>query len=283
MNRKTGFLVLLFAGCSSGEFSAPTHAPATTKNTVNKTAGAEQMAKEERVVGREVIESGEANATPPMAPTNPPTSPTTAPPPTVSCDTPNNLSTATITVRIPKNDPTDGGLRCPFGTQDNNSASDENGGEYSARIERTFPITIPSNHVVCSMSAQSPDQTLTYDDHIFLMLNNYVLFATKGLPVNQFTLNSNGFYLYDWSKIRGKKISENQKCATGVNCQFPPSQQSGRFSFSLDADANRRLFSSLQNQNLSFKMVLTGDDNPPVDCRQSRDLDMSITYTYHSR
>lgn len=307
MNRKSLFLVLVFSGCSGGDFTASAPAPSRSKGQTLKAASAEQMAKEERVSSREVIESGTPDSipanipsliastvpttlptsaptsSPTMAPTNPPATPAATPAVRVNCDTPSSLSTATVTVLIPKNDPTNGGSRCPFGTGDNNSANSNNGGEYSARIERTFPINIPSSHAVCAMTAQSQSQTLKYDDHIFLMINNYVLLATKGIPTERFTLDANGFYVYDWSQIRGRNIRTSQACASGVTCQFPASEQSGNFSFQLNSDANKRLFSSLQNQNLSFKIVLTGDDNPDIDCRQSKDLNLSVTYTYFTR
>jgi hypothetical protein len=197
---------------------------------------------------------------------------------TSGCENPALVKSDVVKVTIPKNIPdVDGGLRCPFGKNDNNN---EAGGLYSARIERKFDINIPAGRVVCSMKAGSQQQTIEYDDHLFLTLNNHVLISSRGIPTSSFQKATNGFYLYDWSKIRGTKNSSSLLCADGTTCQIPKTQTTGAFAFEMSEAANKAIFSSLANQPLFFTMVLTGDDNPPIDCAQHMDIIMDVSYTY---
>lgn len=184
-----------------------------------------------------------------------------------------------IKVVIPKNDPQNGGKACPFGIDDNNSTNNGSG-KYTARIERRFDIAIPADRQVCTMEATGPQQQIEYDDHLFLNLNNHVLVSSRGLPTSKFSKAANGIYLYDWAKIRGTQADGPAKCADGVTCEVPNTQTTGAFSFKMSEDANKRIFTSLAGQPLYFSMVLTGDDNPPIDCAQTYNITLDISYTY---
>lgn len=213
-----------------------------------------------------------------VAPAAPISNPPDAQPP--SCDNKLSLKSDTAKVLIPKNDPSNGGKQCPFGQNDNDNKAS---GTYSARLERRFDIQIPSSRVVCSMDIDSRQQKFQYDDHLFLTLNNNVLVASRGIPTGKFTKNPNGFFSYDWSKIRGTKASSDMICATDATCELPKTETTGLFSFKMSEDANKRLFSSLAGQQISLNMIITGDDNPPTDCGQMTDLELNLNYKYFEK
>lgn len=149
----------------------------------------------------------------------------------------------------------------------------------SARIERRFDINVPAGRRVCSLSAQSAQQLVMYDDHVFLTVNNNVILSSTS-HVTTLPLASNGFHQYDWEQLRGKTTANRVFCAAGVTCQLPPSERTGTFSFQLTAEANARLFNSVLGQGLFFGLVVTGDDNPGSDCQFDRDVDLTVSYTY---
>lgn len=179
---------------------------------------------------------------------------TAVPGPKLTCDSPGFLKTDVVRVVIPKNNPKDVANRCPFGQNDNNSATNGNG-KFTARIERKFPIDIPADRQVCGMKASGQEQNLEYDDHLFLTLNENLLISTGGIPNGGPTKGNNGFLLYEWEKFRGKGLPGSRFCAEGVTCKAPETQQLGKFSFELSDEANKRLFSSLVGKPLYLRTL----------------------------
>ncbi|MEN9810872.1 MAG: hypothetical protein RLZZ488_2439 [Pseudomonadota bacterium] len=263
--------VLLFQGCESAPTYKATSKPPVTKSKAG--ANAEAIGSEGASAAQE---ENVGQAQPPGENATPEEPKPVARP---SCDDKTTVKSDVIKVLIPKNDPQNGGKQCPFGKDDNN-ATTNGGGKYTARIERRFDIAIPADRQVCTLEASSAQQQIEYDDHLFLNLNNHVLIASRRIPTDKFNKAANGFYLYDWAKIRGTQAEGQSKCADGVTCSIPNTQTTGTFSFKLSEEANKRIFESLAGQPLYFSMVLTGDDNPPVDCSQIYDITLDVSYTY---
>ena len=171
------------------------------------------------------------------------------------------------------------GSRCAFGRDGNMSMK---GATLAARIERSFAVGIPKSRIVCSMSTSSDgNQTIRYDDQLFLSLNNNLI-MTRSAAFSSLNKQGNGFYRYDWDRLKGKGTGSlgSPFCAEGVSCQLPQTERAGDFGFSLDNSANKRLFGSLLGQDLSFRLVITGDDNPDSDCQLYNSITMKINYTY---
>jgi hypothetical protein len=168
--------------------------------------------------------------------------------------------------------------RCDWGIGDNFQLQNS---IMAARIERSISIPVPNGRSICSFSAQSESQTIRYDDHLILAINNNVLLAST-TEVKSLRMANNGYREYAWQNIRG--LSSGRKgstfCADGVTCRLPQSEETGTFSFELSQDANRRLFSSLSNEPLTFLLVVTGDDDPEKDCKLYTDLTLTADYTY---
>lgn len=177
-----------------------------------------------------------------------------------------------LTIRLSGND----GAQCPFGLFDNDT---KRGGRLSARIERRFDINVPAGRRVCSLSAQSSQQIVTYDDHLFLTVNNNVILSSTQ-QVTRLAAGGNGFFQYSWEALRGSSTSSQIFCAAGVTCQLPPSERTGTFAFQMTSEANARLFNSLAGQSLFFGLIVTGDDDDRSDCQFDRDVDLTVSYTY---
>jgi hypothetical protein len=171
------------------------------------------------------------------------------------------------------------GSRCAFGRDGNMSMKNA---ALAARIERSFAVGIPKSRIVCSMSTSSEgSQTVRYDDQLFLSLNDNLI-MTRSAAFSSLNKQGNGFYRYEWDRLRGQGTGSlgSPFCAEGVSCQLPQTEKSGSFGFSLDNSANKRLFGSLLGQDLSFRLVITGDDNLDSDCQLYNSITMKINYTY---
>lgn len=177
-----------------------------------------------------------------------------------------------LTIRLSGND----GARCPFGLFGNDP---KRNARLSARIERRFDINVPAGRRVCSLSAQSAQQLVSYDDQLFLTVNDNLIVSSSQHAAS-LAIGSNGFQQYSWEGLRGKSTANQIFCAAGVTCQLPPSERTGTFSFQMTSEANARLFNSLAGQSLFFGLIVTGDDDDGSDCQFDRDVDLTVTYTY---
>lgn len=185
------------------------------------------------------------------------------------------VQTRTVAIKFAKNTT----QSCPFVEKNGNETM--KAGKLRARLEWTRSLGIPANHMVCSMDASSPSQKMRYDDHLFLMLNNRVILS-RATAVNALQNDSKGFKRYDWLQLRNQDTGDRSSpyCPSGVSCEVPKTENTGKIGFKFNDDARNRLFGSLIGQTLEFKLVVTGDDNPDTDCMFDRDLDLSVTYTY---
>ena len=115
-----------------------------------------------------------------------------------------------------------------------------------------------------------------------LLFNSVPLIGSANF-VGQFELK-NGLPVYDWSKIVGKKVVEVGQglvCLAGATeCIMPGTQSNGQVSVSFDAATNQMLANSSENGINTFTLIVTGDNDPSVDC-QHNGLTMSIFYQYY--
>jgi len=194
------------------------------------------------------------------------------------CQDQSLIKQATTRTVIKRND--GASTRCPWNDRDNLGTQNST---MTARLEMSFPIQIPENHHICSMSADAGTQQIRYDDHLFLSINQYVIMGSidyiKHLPIDV-----NGFPMYQWTALKGRESVSSKAdrgyCANGVTCSLPQSEEVGSFSFSINPERSRALFSKLKSSDLQFRITLTGDDNPDSDCRLFNDLDLNIKYSY---
>ena len=178
---------------------------------------------------------------------------------------------ATELVEIPYLDP-----NCPFGQADNLGWV---GGAVAARVEQEVPFTFPEDRVICSIALSGASDDFYYDDHIILTLNDVVLISSLDILGN-FEVQ-NGLPIYSWDAIVGSSAGgASHVCLPGATvCQMPGTQQNGQVSLAFDEQTSDLLVQTGQGLSHKFTAIVTGDDNPDVDCHHNG-LTIAVEYTY---
>jgi hypothetical protein len=199
---------------------------------------------------------------------------------------------------------------CEFGKDQNLSELE---GTLRARYEQKRSLTLPANAVICDVKMTATSTTggaagkIKYDDVFFITYNDYILasnlrYAVKKISPENVKLNSGptvAFYKYDWLKVRDVHF-DGKDPAGGVNinsveddyclgedegvpgqiCQWPLSEQSGQFKLELAPEQLIRLQSVAPVTSQSISLVVTGDNDPSVDCYHGP-LSMKVDVSYY--
>ena len=171
------------------------------------------------------------------------------------------------------------GANCPWGEGDNLSAKS---GAFAARVEQTVPFNLPEGAQLCSFTLTGGSDSFYYDDHLLLLFNGTPL-------IGSFNFNAafdfvDGLPHYDWSKILGKTWSDFGDnityCIEGsTECAMPGTQQDGVVALAFDEATNSALADSVSGGQVDFTMVVTGDNDPSVDCYHSGiQLELDVQY-----
>jgi hypothetical protein len=195
---------------------------------------------------------------------------------TADCGNASALKRETLSITVAENRPSSGGNKCPFGMADNAPKTD---GKYAARLEFKHSINIPSDRKLCGIDPSAAPQSIKYDDHMFVNLNNFVLLASRGIPT-EFDLDASGFRKFDWSKLVATDRSSNTKCGAGVTCMIPATETTGNVSFTLSEEARNKLLNTIADKPLEFSVVLTGDNDENSDCLLQNNLTLTFNYSY---
>lgn len=283
----TAIASLAVASCSGGGFSGKTPQQRGALKAENsgetQKQGDAENGSDPKTEGIDTSANGQTGNNPsssnPDASTDDSTSTGTPTSPAVAyekCSDAALVKTASVSVQVTENV----GEVCPWGVDDNGGKID---GKTQARIEKKFPISIPSGRVVCGMITKTTSSTIRYDDSMFLALNNSVLLGSSSAVNELFSIGSNGFPVYDWLKIKGtNRANIGNQCASGVTCSLPKTQTSGVISFEITPSKSQQLFKSLAGLPLEFKLILTGDNNSGIDCQLYNSFDIAVDYSYVS-
>ena len=110
-------------------------------------------------------------------------------------------------------------------------------GRVSARYQQDDLLKVPDNALLCSLNLDfvpdgSAGQQMYYDDEIFMTFNDVILAASQSYDT-AFT-KKDGFMVYDWSKLVGKKYGHDLFPAYCVGadqgqgeCFIPPTETNG--------------------------------------------------------
>lgn len=147
----------------------------------------------------------------------------------------------------------------------------------TARIEQLKSVLIPADYKVCNIELINFDQqNFRYDDNIIITLNQYILASTTNFT--QHLEDKNGYFKYDWIKLRGKdaqarpedSISSKQYCpgksAGTAMCLFPQTDTVGSIQLRFDERIIQELLSLTSPSKIDLGMITTGD-NDGSDCR----------------
>jgi hypothetical protein len=163
-----------------------------------------------------------------------------------------------------------------------------------ARYEQYQKLNLPANAVVCDLNMSTPLQRFKYDDVFVFTFNNRIL-ATNNknalfqtTPENTISIMNAGnvsIYNYNWLSLREKTfrnvaddycLGQNQGAAS---CRWPVTEQTGQIQFDFDEQLLIALGLRAPSDQQTFGFIITGDDNPEIDCYHERlEFDMNVEY-----
>lgn len=163
---------------------------------------------------------------------------------------------------------------------------------------------LPDNAVVCSstISANSGNDVYwRYDDEFFLTVGDTVIVSSEKawrmqplVPEDSELEYGQGPYSFDFDAIKWQEYyhSPERYClghpriggdfAEGDNpsCRFPKTQTWGEFNIDIAAEAFAEVSADIVNDGaVEFSLVVTGDDDPAIDCQHSGiELNWDVEY-----
>ncbi len=170
---------------------------------------------------------------------------------------------------------------CSFGANGNGGPVN---GFHMARETQEAMISLPANAVICGMARFSSGLTseITYDDFMFLTLDDYVLVSTSTSLVSLLATDNN-LRVWDWSRIYTQAFENTPTpYCLGGSCTFPGHDQTGPISLDFQSQELSALSAKLLNKTeASLKVIVTGD-NDNGDCEHSGfDIDIELDYIVH--
>ncbi|KYG60976.1 hypothetical protein AZI86_18865 [Bdellovibrio bacteriovorus] len=179
--------------------------------------------------------------------------------------------------------------QCPWGVGDNLAKLNTFA---TARIEQVRKVNIPSGAVVCQVHLEDVDQqNFRYDDNILLTLNNYLLTATSDFQT--YLQNTNGYYFYDWSRIKGKSAKadtadsapEKQYCAGKdkglASCSFPLTDTNGSVNLQFSERVIQNILGMTSASDINLTMITIGDNDASSDCHHNTmRFNVKVDYYY---
>jgi hypothetical protein len=170
---------------------------------------------------------------------------------------------------------------CPWNTADNLDQKDQ---FYQTRIEQTQNVVLPPGALICGMRLLTQSNDFNYDDEFLLDFKGLVL-ASSATFTN---FNKDFFfYRYDWSRIKGQAWSSmpmTSYCAGSdrglASCSWPDTSTNGPLILSYDDLVIQEMSSvTSQDPNHQFRMTVTGDNDPQVDCHHAPvEFQVEISY-----
>jgi hypothetical protein len=182
---------------------------------------------------------------------------------------------------------------CPFDQGDNLGMRDSH---MRARYEQERALNLPANAVICDVTATTQLQSFRYDDIFWFSFNGFLL-ATNNKTALYERQNPDArlkttsgklvdLYKYNWLKIRDAHFANvaDDYCLGNdeglASCSWPITEQQGNISFQFDKEILMQLgLQSLPNFQ-AFKFVITGDNDPNVDCYHEK-LEFQMTVKYY--
>ena len=142
-----------------------------------------------------------------------------------------------------------------------------------ARAVESRMLDMPAGAPVCGLALQSESDSLWFDDHVTLTLNDYVLVGGgSGYPMERLP-QEGGLYRFDWASLLGTPFEDRGAaywCLGGDStCVVPHTEQHGRLTLDLDEASLAELTAAVRDApDMVFGLRTFGDDNDS-DCSHS--------------
>lgn len=155
-----------------------------------------------------------------------------------------------------------------------------------AMREESRILDLPNDVTICKVSLKSTTDTLWFDDHVTLSLNDYVLVGGGyGYPIDVLPVDGD-LPIFDWRAVRDTPFQDRNApywCLgeTGSVCDMPQTDSEGPLNLVLGTAAMTELTNALVDQGrLSFELRTFGDDNDS-DCSHSdMSLELRVEYVW---
>lgn len=186
-------------------------------------------------------------------------------------------------------------VSCEWEQKDGKEYQGEN--VLSGKYVQKETVYIDHGETICEIGfdfgdVNSSSKDNKYDDLMFLTVNpklsngdhvGDLLIASTHNYNNHFE-KANDFFVYDWNVLKFKPFDtrENNKspyCIGDVNCKIPEHDTAGEFYIELSKDRVQNFTDLMASANkLEFAMVITGDNNPKIDCKHQNDFTIKLTF-----
>jgi hypothetical protein len=174
---------------------------------------------------------------------------------------------------------------CEWGVNGN---LEKKNGYFQARIEQSSQINLPKGAIICDAEFKFQKQSMRYDDHFILTMNN-ILLASSYDFTGVFSKDK-FLYNYDWSKMAGM-YWDNSKELYGLDsycvgrdewkssCNWPQTDTNGEIDLQFPFEVIQNISAkNINSSSTSLKFITIGD-NDEWDCEHS-DIQFSIEIDY---
>jgi hypothetical protein len=194
-----------------------------------------------------------------------------------------NYTEKNVAVKFPNPRTPDPKLTCAWSQGGNLGLLD---GHFQARVEQNVEFDLPVGSKICDMAFSFPDQSMKYDDHIFLAFDDALLAASY--PVDdRLPKSSAGIMTYSWSSLVGTTWPLGNfayvyclgKDEGKSSCHWPETETQGTISMNFDPTILQTITARNIGRTIhQFKFITTGD-NDSTDC-QHEPLEFSVRVRY---
>ncbi len=162
-----------------------------------------------------------------------------------------------------------------------------------ARYEQHRKLVLPANAVVCDLDMSTPTQKFKYDD-VFVFTFNGRILATNNKTALYMTSPENSLmidsapvpiYKYNWLSLSTLPfVNQVDDYCLGLAqgaamCQWPETEKQGDIQFDFNRDLLIALGSYAASTEQTFGFIITGDNDPDLDCYHERlEFSMSVKY-----
>lgn len=209
------------------------------------------------------------------------------------------IITETYTVNFPA------AIECAFNEQGSTPAdlNDEGNGPringwIMARIEQYQSVPFPDDATLCDAEFHFPEQTMHYDDEIFLTLNHNVLISSVNYSTavsdpayaNGLEINDLGLMRYNWlgdNALYNLPYKQTGKYCLGLSpsdpdyhqkCNIPSTDIQGQMKLDLPSNEAIKIGMSEKSYKMEFGFITVGD-NDNGDCEHSAySFDVTMKY-----
>lgn len=140
---------------------------------------------------------------------------------------------------------------------------------------------------ICSLTIDSDEGEITYDDFLVLTIENKVLFSSNRFLTDNLT-KKDGVFEWDFSKVKTGEALGDAKwvagpyCLGGKTCTLPKSEDKGRFDIKFDTEDFAPISIAIEGKSsVPVTLTSTGDDDD-FDCGHTG-VNLRATIKYLSK